>query len=142
MQNPPIGRNAKSLKIIFSGERRELDINFSDLSDGEKCFFLIGTVLAANKYYGPLLCFWDEPDNYLYLSEVQHNIMALRRGFCQQGQFIAAAHNEHVIHCFSPENTFVLDRSSHLLPTVIRPLEELAVAKNLIESIVLGEAVQ
>jgi predicted ATPase len=140
IQNEPIGRNAKSLVIRFASEGTSLAIDFNDLSDGEKCFFLIATVLAANKYYGPLLCFWDEPDNYLHLSEVQHNIMALRRAFAQQGQFIAAAHNEHVIHCFSSENTFVLERSGHLLPTVIHPLEELSISTNLIESIILGEA--
>jgi predicted ATPase len=142
IQNVPIGRDAKSLVINFTSEGTSLAIDFNDLSDGEKCFFLIATVLAANKYYGPLLCFWDEPDNYLHLSEVQHNIMALRRAFAEHGQFIAAAHNEHVIHCFSTENTFVLDRSSHLLPSVIRPLEGLSISKNLIESIVLGVPVE
>ena len=142
IQNEPIGRSAKSLVIRFTVEGSSLAIDFKDLSDGEKCFFLIGTVLAANKYYGPLLCFWDEPDNYLHLSEVQHNIMALRRAFSRHGQFIAAAHNEHVIHCFSSENTFVLDRSNHLLPTIIRPLQDLSISSNLIESIALGGPVE
>jgi predicted ATPase len=143
IQNEPIGRNAKSLVIRFAtDEKSTLAIDFSDLSDGEKCFFLIATVMAANKYYGPLLCFWDEPDNYLHLSEVQHNVAALRRAFGKSGQFIAAAHNEHVIYCFSSENTFVLDRANHLSPTVIRPLEDLTISKNLIENMLLGEPVQ
>jgi predicted ATPase len=142
IRNEPIGRNAKSLVIRFATDGATLSIDFTDLSDGEKCFFLIATVLAANEYYGPLLCFWDEPDNYLHLSEIQHNISALRRAFAKSGQFIAAAHNEHVIDCFSSENTFVLDRPNHLFPTVIRPLEGLSIAKNLIESMTLGEPVQ
>jgi hypothetical protein len=142
IRNEPIGRNAKSLVIRFATDGATLSIDFTDLSDGEKCFFLIATVLAANEYYGPLLCFWDEPDNYLHLSEVQHNISALRRAFAKSGQFIAAAHNEYVIDCFSSENTFVLDRPNHLFPTVIRPLEGLSIAKNLIESMTLGEPVQ
>jgi predicted ATPase len=143
IQNEPIGRNAKSLVIRFATDvKSTLAIDFSDLSDGEKCFFLIATVMAANKYYGPLLCFWDEPDNFLHLSEVQHNIAALRRAFGRSGQFIAAAHNEHVIYCFSSENTFVLDRADHLSPTVIRPLEDLSISKNLIENMLLGEPVR
>jgi predicted ATPase len=142
IQNEPIGRNAKSLVIGFATDGGTLRIDFDDLSDGEKCFFLIATVLAANQYYGPLLCFWDEPDNYLHLSEVQHNVAALRRAFSRTGQFIAAAHNEQVIHCFSAENTFVLDRESHLLPTVIRRLEDLGISRNLIESMAIGEPVQ
>jgi predicted ATPase len=142
IQNEPIGRNAKSLVIRFTVGGGTLSVDFKDLSDGEKCFFLIATVLAANQYYGPLLCFWDEPDNYLHLSEVQHNVAALRRSFSQSGQFIAAAHNEHVIHCFSSENTFVLDRASHLLPTVMRRLEDLDISRNLIESMAIGGPVQ
>jgi hypothetical protein len=53
IQNEPIGRNAKSLVIRFATDgKATLAIDFSDLSDGEKCFFLIATVLAANKYSG------------------------------------------------------------------------------------------
>lgn len=40
IQNEPIGRNAKSLVIRFATDGEStLAIDFSDLSDGEKCFF-------------------------------------------------------------------------------------------------------
>src|SRR2546427_2982048 len=38
-------------------------------------------VLAANDAYGPVFCFWDEPDNYLAPSEVGHFVLALRKAF-------------------------------------------------------------
>ena len=70
-----------NLVVRFSNERGNMEIPFADLSDGEKCFMICALVLAANEAYGPLLCFWDEPDNHLALDEVQHFIVALRRAF-------------------------------------------------------------
>ena len=68
-----IGRDSRSLVVQFeSGDgntKRSLDLAFEDLSDGEKCFFICAVVLASNESYGPIFCFWDEPDNYLSLSE-------------------------------------------------------------------------
>jgi predicted ATPase len=77
--NELIGKDFKSLIIRFEANNANLNVNFKDLSDGEKCFFLCAVVLAANKFYElPLFCFWDEPDNYLSISEVQNFIMSLR----------------------------------------------------------------
>ena len=42
---------------------------------------VVRLVLAANTAYGPLFCFWDEPDNFLSLSEVGHFVLALRKAF-------------------------------------------------------------
>jgi DNA-binding SARP family transcriptional activator len=81
-------------------------------------------VLAANDAYGPLLCFWDEPDNYLALSEVRQFVLALRKAFQFGGQFIATSHHPEAIRSFSDENTLVLSRRSHLEPTIVRPLKE------------------
>ena len=80
-------------------------------------------VLAANDAYGPVLCFWDEPDNYLALAEVGHFVLALRKAFQSGGQFIATSHNPEAIRRFSDENTLVLYRKSHLEPTIVRPLK-------------------
>ena len=98
---------------------------FEDLSDGEKCFMICAVALAANEAYGPLLCFWDEPDNYLALDEVGHFVMALRQGFQSGGQFIATSHNPEAISSFSEENTLVLHRRSHQEPTIVRKRSEL-----------------
>ena len=76
--NELIGKDSKSMIVRFEANNANLSIEFNDLSDGEKCFFLCAVVLAANKFYGPLFCFWDEPDNYLSLSEVGHFVMSLR----------------------------------------------------------------
>ncbi len=126
-QNEKIGKDAKSMIVRFEANNSELSVDFKDLSDGEKCFFICAVVLSANKYYGPLFCFWDEPDNYLSLSEVGHFITTLRRSFRNSGQILVTSHNEEAIRKFSDENTFILDRKSHLEPTLIRLKSEVQI---------------
>ena len=104
---------------------------------------ICAVVLAANEAYGPLLCFWDEPDNYLALSEVGHFVLALRRAFQSGGQFVATSHNPEAISRFSDENTLVLFRKSHLEPTIVRPLSELRASGefsgDLVEALIRGD---
>ncbi|MBC6477442.1 MAG: AAA family ATPase [Hormoscilla sp. GM7CHS1pb] len=138
-QNEIIGKEFKSTIVRFEEKSAKLNVYFQDLSDGEKCFFLGAVVLAANKSYGPLFCFWDEPDNYLSLSEVGHFVISLRRSFKNGGQILVTSHNSEAIRQFSDENTFVLDRKSHLEPTIIRLLSDLSVRGDLIDNLICGD---
>ena len=140
IKNPIVGADSRSLVVHFSYEQGKLDLPFKELSDGEKCFMVCALVLAANKAYGPLLCFWDEPDNYLAIDEVEHFVMALRQTFhTGGGQFIATSHNPETIRCFSDENTMVMHRRNHLEPTVIRLLSEIQVNGDLINALIRGD---
>jgi predicted ATPase len=139
IKNPVVGKEARSLVVQFANGKGTVSIPFNDLSDGEKCFMICGLVLAANESYGPLFCFWDEPDNYLALSEVGHFVMALRRAFQSGGQFIATSHNPEAIRRFSDENTLVLQRRSHLEPTMVRPLSDLKLNGDLIAALTRGD---
>jgi len=107
--------------------------------DSKSMIVRCAVVLAANKFYGPLFCFWDEPDNYLSLSEVGHFVMSLRRSFKNSGQILVTSHNPEAIRKFSNENTFVLDRKSHLEPTLVRPLSEMSVKGDLINALIGGD---
>lgn len=137
--NELIGKDSKSMIVRFEENNANLSIEFNDLSDGEKCFFLCAVVLAANKFYGPLFCFWDEPDNHLSLSEVGHFVMSLRRSFKNSGQILVTSHNEEAIRKFSNENTFILDRKSHLEPTLVRLLTDIPVRDDLINALISGD---
>lgn len=139
VRNPSSGSDSRSLSIRFAKEREIFTVPFDDLSDGEKCFLICALVLAANEAYGPLLCFWDEPDSHLSLSEVRKFVMTLRKGFQDGGQWIATSHNPETIRAFSDENTFVLSRESHLEPTLSRPLAELGIHGDLIHAAIRGE---
>jgi len=139
IRNPEAGKDSRSLEIQFAIEQRSMRLPFGELSDGEKCFMICALVLAANEAYGPLLCFWDEPDNYLALSEVGHFVLALRKAFQGGGQFIASSHNQEAIRAFSEENTFVLDRRSHLEPTIARPLSQFKIPGDLVGALIRGD---
>ncbi|CAK0781336.1 ATPase_AAA_core domain-containing protein [Gammaproteobacteria bacterium] len=139
VQNEVIGKNSRSMKISFEKDSAYFSVDFKRLSDGEKCFFLCALVLAANRRYGPIFCFWDEPDNYLSLSDIGHFIVSLRRSFQRGGQILLTSHNAEVVRKFSDENTFILGRSSHLEPTLIRLLCDISHKGNLINSLITGD---
>src|SRR5215468_4343831 len=139
IQNPVIGRDFRSLVVQFSNGQGSVNIPFEDLSDGEKCFMICALVLAANDAYGPLVCFWDEPDSHLALDEVGDFVLALRRAFQSGGQFIATSHNPEAIRCFSDENTLFLHRKSHLEPPTIRRLADLKVEGDLVGALARGD---
>ncbi len=139
IKNPVIGKDARSLEVQFSNDLGNVTIPFADLSDGEKCFMICAMVLAANTAYGPLVCFWDEPDNYLAMSEVGHFIMALRKAFQSGGQFITTSHNPEAVRRFSDDNTLLLYRSNHLEPTKVRPVSEIKVNGELVNALIRGD---
>ncbi len=126
--------------LRFSNEQGKMSVPFADLSDGEKCFMICALLVAANQTYGPLFCFWDEPDNYLALDEVQHFVIALRSEFQKsEGQFIATSHNPEAIRAFENASTLVLQRRNHLEPTVVRKLSDLHVNGDLVDAITRGD---
>jgi predicted ATPase len=144
LRNPLVGRDRRSWEVTFSADSGALNLRFDDLSDGEKCFVVCAAVLAANRAYGPLLCFWDEPENHLALSEVSQFIAALRRSFHKTGgQFIATSHNPEAITAFPEENTLVLERRSRLEPTTVRTLRTMrdshALEGSLVGALVRGD---
>jgi predicted ATPase len=140
IQNPLIGKDSRNLIVQFSSEQGSMKLSFADLSDGEKCFMICALVLAANEFYGPLLCFWDEPDNHLSLDEVGHFVLALRKSFqSNDGQFIATSHNPEAIRRFSKENTLLLYRKSHLEPTIVRPLSQIQFGGDIINALIRGD---
>jgi hypothetical protein len=139
IKNPATGKDSRSLIVQFSNDLGTLNLDFEDLSDGEKCFMICALVLAANKAYDKVVCFWDEPDNYLALDEVGHFVLALRQAFQSGGQFIATSHNPEAIRRFSAENTLLLHRRNHLEPTIVRLLSELQIQGDLVSALIRGD---
>jgi ABC-type cobalamin/Fe3+-siderophores transport system ATPase subunit len=136
IKNPVIGTDSRSLRVQFSNQSGSITLPFEDLSDGEKCFMICALVLAANKAYNKVLCFWDEPDNYLAMDEVGHFVLALRQAFQSGGQFIATSHNPETVRRFSDENTLFFYRKNHLEPTLVRPLTEIQIDGDLVSALI------
>ncbi len=120
------GADEKELVVEFKGTKREsLELNFSQLSDGEKIFILAAGLVARMNSGKPTLCLWDEPDNYISLIELSHFILACRKAAetsDQSAQILMSTHNATVINEFSTHNTFILSRGSHLEPSRNRKL--------------------
>lgn len=138
-QNPSVGKNANSILVRFARDTGSLDMDFTRLSDGEKMFFLCALTLAAAKTRTPIFCFWDEPDNFISLSEANQLILALRRGFQAGNQLLITSHNSEAIRGFSDHNTFVLARNTHLAPVTVKILEQIEYSGDLIENIIMDE---
>lgn len=96
-------------------------------------------VLASNAAYGPLLCYWDEPDCYLAPNEVGQLTLTLRQAFEASGQLIVTSHNPEAIARFSNENTFVLFRRSHIEPATIHRLGSLRIEGDFIDALIRGD---
>ena len=139
IKNPISRGDFRSLTIQFQQDQANLSLPFRDLSDGEKCFFICAAVLAAKETYGPVFCFWDEPDNYLSPSEVGHFVMELRRSFQAGGQLLITSHNLEAVRQFSDENTLVLYRHSHLEPTLVRSLKDIQIKGDLTDALIRDE---
>jgi energy-coupling factor transporter ATP-binding protein EcfA2 len=139
LQNPPLGEGARSLIVSFNSGKGGLTLKYRDLSDGEKCYLIASVALASQKSNGPLVCFWDEPDAHLSMSEVGHFVMALRREFQGGSQFIMTSHNPEAIRRFSSENTLVFYRRSHLEPSNVRPVSEIQVDGDLVDALIRGD---
>lgn len=123
IKNPLIARDSRSLTVQFADGPRSMTVPFEDLSDGEKCFMICALVLAASNAYGPLFCFWDEPDNYLAPDEVGHFVLGLRKAFEEGGQFVCTSHDSEAIRNFSNETTLLLHRRSHPEPAIARRVQ-------------------
>jgi predicted ATPase len=139
IKNPPVAKDVRSLLVQFSFGQGTVSVPFADLSDGEKCFMIWAVVLSANEAYGPLFCFWDEPDNFLSLDEVGHFAMDIRRAFESSGQFVTTSHHSEAIRSFPREDIFVLHRRNHIEPTLVRPLSEIPVAGDLVGALIRGD---
>jgi len=141
IKNQESGIESRSMFVEFSNETSVVSIPFNDLSDGEKCFMICSVVLAANEVYGPIICYWDEPDCYLAPHEVSHFVMALRQSFESKGQFITTSHSPEAIQRFSDDNTIVLHRRNHLEPTTVHLLASLNRGGDLAGALIRGEIV-
>ena len=99
---------------------------FGTLSDGEKCEIL-STVIGVKAALGMCdFCYWDEPDNFLAISEVRMMISALRADMAAaKGQYFFSSHSLQALDAVPVERVKVFMRDSHLEPAYLRDVREL-----------------
>lgn len=133
------GKESKSLLVRFNNDTNQLRVPFDLLSDGEKCFFINAVAIATMKYFGPLFCFWDEPDAFLALSEIRHFVMDLRRLVKSKCQILMTSHSPETIRSFSENNTNLMSRNNHLEPPRIRLLQDVSFTGDKVNAIISGD---
>jgi len=137
------GKEGQQLMVNFKRPDADesLRVEFDALSDGEKCFFLSGYIVASNAVDYPVVCMWDEPDNHLSLSQVGQFITSMRKMTNRGGQFIATSHHPETIRKFSDENTFVLTRKTHLDPSLPKRLKDFNYSGDLVNALIRDEII-
>jgi predicted ATPase len=141
IENRRVGEKGTELLVKYGRQepRRELTLEFKQLSDGEKCVFLAAFVVTMSKVSAPVFCFWDEPDNHLSLDEASQFIMSLRKLAVRENQLVVTSHHPEAIRTFSDETTVVFTRNSRLDPVVPKRLSEIGYRGDLIDALILGE---
>jgi ABC-type cobalamin/Fe3+-siderophores transport system ATPase subunit len=137
------GKDGHQLMVNFKrpGADEILRVEFDALSDGEKCFFLSGYIVASNAAGFSIVCVWDEPDNHLSLSQVGQFITGLRKMANRGGQFIATSHHPETVRKFSDDNTFVLTRKTHLDPSLPKLLKDFTYSGDLVNALIRDEII-
>lgn len=120
------GKDERELIFSFK-DQKSIELNLSRLADGEKIYVLTALLLAIITSGRPVLCLWDEVDQFIALPELSHFITACRKEFGAsnaQAQLILTTHNPRVMYEFSGHNSFVLTRASHLQTTRLERLQD------------------
>ncbi|USA45918.1 AAA family ATPase [Acinetobacter sp. C26M] len=139
-----LGKNSKELSFSFrTDSAKNLSLNFSQLSDGEKIYLLAATLIAKLSAKQPILCLWDEPNNFISLIELNHFIMSFRKAFendPNKSQIIMSTHAPQVITEFSSNNTFIFHRDNHFTSTQLELLSNKEyLSPTLVDAIENGE---
>jgi predicted ATPase len=120
------GREEREFLFTFK-DQKAIELSLTKLADGEKTYLLTALLLAIISSDRPMLCLWDEADQFIALPELSYFITACRKAFEAtngQAQLILTSHNARVMYEFSGHNCFVLSRSSHLQPTRLERMQD------------------
>lgn len=110
-----LGDSVKELRFTFNyaddmAPRQLFEVPFQRLSDGQRCLAALYTSLSVLEEQDVSL-FWDEPDNYVSLRELQPFIRTLQDVVEDSGkQCILISHHPELINRLAAENGFTMYR--------------------------------
>lgn len=137
----PVGIETRALAATFKDGDRSFDLNFGELSDGQRA--LIALYGLLHLAYGPSTAvFLDEPANYVALAEIQPWAAALA-GACGEslGQAVLCSHHPELIDYFGGECGRLMRRDASGAVAVDSPHPQLLTGPlKLSESIARGWA--
>lgn len=136
--NKKISEDSHQLGFIFTHHNIKKNIEFSQLSYGERIFVLWSAILASVKLNQISLCVWDEPENYISIIEIQQYFNTLKQTFNDKAQFIATTHNPETMRMFSTEDIFIFKRENHFHIIQSYPVSEKGIDCDIAEMIKAG----
>jgi predicted ATPase len=111
------GNSVKELRFNFdysdsNTQKKPFEIPFQHLSDGQRCLSALYTFLNVLEDHEVSL-FWDEPDNYVSLREMQPFVRTLEDLVEENGrQCILISHHPELINRLSAEYGYAMYRES------------------------------
>ena len=107
-----VGLNTRALVLACQLGSRKFDLNVGELSEGQRALLVLYTVLRTAARRASLLMF-DEPDNFITLSEIQPWLSDLREtvSLTTQGTLLVISHHPEVIDYLAADQALYLSRS-------------------------------
>ncbi|MBW8876184.1 MAG: AAA family ATPase [Acidobacteria bacterium] len=114
--------DAKLLLSTFNVEDKVSgEYNLLELSEGQRVLMVLYATVCGLARPGAVLCF-DEPDNFVSLSEIQPWLQFLRDALeTQGGQGIIISHHPEVIDYLAQDSLWWFERPSG--PVIVRPFD-------------------
>jgi putative AbiEii toxin of type IV toxin-antitoxin system len=114
--------DAKHLLASFSSEEKaSVDYGVAELSEGQRVLAVLYAAVCGLAHPNAVLCF-DEPDNFVSLSEIQPWLQVLRDSLeSLGGQAMIISHHPEVMDYLALDSIWRFERPSG--PVIARPLE-------------------
>jgi predicted ATPase len=115
-----IGQDAKLLLATLGDGDLKGEFNLLELSEGQRILILLYAAVLAHRS-GSLLCF-DEPDNFVSLTEIQPWLQLLRDTLDERGgQALVISHHPEVMDYMAVDEIWRFERPAG--PVIARPSE-------------------
>ena len=113
--------DAKLLRLAFSNEEKPSEFGLWELSEGQRVLAVLYAAVCSLVQNGTMLCF-DEPDNFVALSEIQPWLQILRDALeTRGGQAMIISHHPEVMDYLALDSLWWFERPSG--PVIVRPFD-------------------
>lgn len=114
--------DAKLLFAAFNDEKKSsVEYGIADLSEGQRVLVVLYAAVCGLVHEGAVVCF-DEPDNFVSLTEIQPWLQLLRDTLDEHGgQALVISHHPEVIDYMAVDDVWRFERPAG--PVIARPFE-------------------
>ena len=116
-----VGQETRALMVAFAESSERYELSFDEISDGQRALIALYALVHLTADQGYTL-FFDEPDNYVALPEIQPWIREIEDACGETvSQAVISSHHPELIDYLGSENTYMLQREKSGVVTVRKP---------------------